>query len=52
MVEIDAESFKSVMHSLSLFIDKVHNSPYDPALVRRESYQRIFRLVPNPSPQT
>ncbi|KAI0306458.1 hypothetical protein B0F90DRAFT_1808156 [Multifurca ochricompacta] len=34
IVESDAESFKLVMHNLSLFIEKVHHSAYDPGLVR------------------
>ncbi|KAH9966782.1 hypothetical protein BC827DRAFT_1153126 [Russula dissimulans] len=32
--DYDAESVKLVMHNLSLFIEKVHNSAYDPGLVR------------------
>lgn len=35
------------MHNLSLFIEKVHNSAYDPALVRRKSYYRNFFQVPH-----
>ncbi|KAH9180668.1 hypothetical protein EDB89DRAFT_1920409 [Lactarius sanguifluus] len=34
IVENDPESFKLVMHNLSLFIEKVHTSAYDPGLVR------------------
>lgn len=34
IVENDAESFKSVMHNLSLFVEKVHTGAYDPGLVR------------------
>ena len=29
------------MHNLDLFIEKVHNCAYDPALVRRESHRRF-----------
>ncbi|KAH9050659.1 hypothetical protein EDB84DRAFT_1666282 [Lactarius hengduanensis] len=34
IVENDPESFKLVMHNLSLFIEKVHTGAYDPGLVR------------------
>jgi hypothetical protein len=34
IVECDAESFKTAMHNLSLFIERVHTGAYDPGLVR------------------
>lgn len=49
-MENDAESLKLVLRNLSLFIDKVHNNAYDPALVRREYRQLICRRVSNPLP--
>lgn len=38
MVDCDAESFNTVLHNLSLFIEKVHTGAYDPGLVRREFF--------------
>lgn len=47
MVESDAESFKTVLHNLSLFIEKVHTGAYDPGLVRRELPRYYFHNSPN-----
>jgi hypothetical protein len=48
IAESDADSFKLVMHNLSLFIEKVHTGAYDPGLVRREFRLQIFAgpLIP------